>query len=115
MARNDIRLHNLRALIAEFGSIARLAEAADVSEKYLSQLNNRATMPSGTRRKIGDTVAEKLERGTGKPSGWMDTDRRGTPTVDALNGTESELLRLYRKSDPAYKRAIMAVARLADL
>ena len=74
MARNNdtIRLQNLELLITEAGSASKLARIADTSSSYLSQVRRQMRTSKGTPRNIGDDLAEKLERGMGKPEGWMD-------------------------------------------
>ncbi len=67
-----IRLQNLEYLIREAGSLAELARAAGSNSSYLSQVRNQTRAPSGSPRRVGDELAEMLERGTGKPEGWMD-------------------------------------------
>jgi hypothetical protein len=68
----SIRLWNLKQLILEKRSIKAVAEAADTSAAYLSQILNEAKSGSGTVRGIGDALARKIEAGCGKPVGWMD-------------------------------------------
>ncbi|MDD2663981.1 MAG: hypothetical protein PHD19_09490 [Dechloromonas sp.] len=114
MARKEIRLHNLRVLIDEYGTISALAEATGTSEKYISQLLHETPLPSGRSRAMGDALAEKIEAGCRKPKGWIDFDRRSAqPHEDGpLTAQEAELLRLFKAADKAQRRAIMAVARL---
>ena len=115
MTRNDIRLTNLITLVSEHGSIASLAEAAGVSEKYLSQILTRTKLPSGRVRQLGDNAARSLEAGSGRETGWMDRDHSNQSTsVDEipLSPTEEELIRLFRAANAAKRRAIMAVSRL---
>lgn len=82
MDNTGIRLRNYRALLCEFkarpgekglsnhGMLTRFAKAGAVNVRYLSHIN------SG-RKNIGDTFARQLERGFGKPHGWLDqTDKR---------------------------------------
>ena len=66
------RLDNLRRLIAEAGSAEALARRSGSSSPYLSQIQAGTRYPSGRRRRLGDQLAEKLERSMGKPDGWMD-------------------------------------------
>jgi len=68
----QIRLRNLGLLITEAGSAVKLARTAGTSSSYLSQVRNQMPTRKGTPRGIGDDLAEKLERGMGKPRGWMD-------------------------------------------
>jgi len=68
----QVRLQNLELLIAEAGSAAKLARIAGTNSSYLSQVRNQMPTKKGTPRGVGDDLAEKLERGMGKPHGWMD-------------------------------------------
>ena len=67
-----IRLRNLEHLIREAGSLTELAKAAGSNSSYISQVRNQTRTPSGTPRRVGDELAEMLERGMDKPEGWMD-------------------------------------------
>lgn len=64
----EIRRQNLRALIAEQGTAASLAEKAQTSAAYISQI-----LSQKTKAFVGDALARKLESATKKPRGWMDT------------------------------------------
>lgn len=83
MRPKALRRENLLLLIKEFGSISEVAKRSRSSEKYLSQVVNQVVQ-SKTPRGIGDVVAQRLEDGCGKPSGWMDT-----PHDDALPPQEA--------------------------
>ena len=67
-----IRRQNLEHLIQEAGSLTELARAAGSNSSYLSQVRNQTRAPSGSPRRVGDELAEMLERGMDKPEGWMD-------------------------------------------
>jgi len=67
-----LRLENLELLITEAGSAVELARRVGTSSSYLSQVRNQMATRKGTPRGIGNDLAEKLERGMGKPVGWMD-------------------------------------------
>ena len=67
-----IRLRNLEQLIREVGSLTELAKAAGSNSSYISQVRNQTRTPNGTPRRVGDELAEMLERGMDKPEGWMD-------------------------------------------
>jgi len=66
------RLDNLGRLINEAGSAEALARRSGSSSPYLSQIRAGTPYPSGRRRRVGDQLAEKLERAMRKPEGWMD-------------------------------------------
>ena len=67
-----VRLANLEILVEEAGTAAALARRVGTNESYLSQIRRQLPTAKGTPRGIGDDLAEKLERGMGKPTGWMD-------------------------------------------
>lgn len=64
----EIRRRNLRLLIAEQGTAAALAEKAQTSAAYISQI-----LSPKTKAFVGDALARKLESATKKPHGWMDS------------------------------------------
>ena len=69
----EIRLANLDALLDEFGTQEKVAEAGGTSSVYLSQIRNKAAnVKSGKLRSMGDDMARKLEIGCNKEVGWMD-------------------------------------------
>ena len=70
--REQVRLNNLEILIAETGSAAKVALLANTSESYLSQVRRKMLTQRGTPRGLGDELAARLEKGLGKPQGWMD-------------------------------------------
>ncbi|OQS41149.1 hypothetical protein B0T39_09320 [Chromobacterium haemolyticum] len=72
MRVEDIRLDNLRTLVTEMSTIAAVAQVADTSPSYLSQILNRVPSRTGKPRDVGPDLARKLEQGCGKPMGWMD-------------------------------------------
>lgn len=69
---DQTRLANLELLITEAGSAVELARKASANSSYLSQVRCQMLTLKGTPRRIGDKLAEKLERALGKPAGWMD-------------------------------------------
>lgn len=72
---SEIRLQNLELLITEVGTAEQLAEQCDLSAIYLSQIKNRAIdVKTSKPRNLGSQAARKLEKGTGKPQGWMDRE-----------------------------------------
>ncbi|MGJ9420447.1 helix-turn-helix transcriptional regulator [Massilia sp. CMS3.1] len=68
----ELRLENLRALVAEFKTAEAVAKQADTNAMYLSQILNGAKSSTGKARGVGDALARKLEAGCGKDEGWMD-------------------------------------------
>lgn len=79
---SDIRRANLEALIQEYGTLEAVAAKGSTSSVYLSQIRNSAKdAKTGRPRQMGDKMARALERGCGKPPGWMDADHSGQPPV----------------------------------
>lgn len=75
VTRTDIRIRNLMRLIAEAdGSQAELARRSATSRTYISQVLHGYEGDTGKSRSVGDRLARKLEKGMGKPIGWMDRD-----------------------------------------
>lgn len=75
----EIRRANFLLLLEEAGSAIELHRATGVPQPFISQIKNRVKLESGGERKIGDDTAHKLERGMGKPTGWMDLDQNLWP------------------------------------
>lgn len=72
---NTIRRENLLRLLKEAGTQESLAERCEVSHIYLNQIKNMRPDPTtGKVRNVGNQLARKLEKGMGKPQGWMDAD-----------------------------------------
>jgi SOS-response transcriptional repressor LexA len=67
MENKEIRLINLRQLLKEVRSASALAQAADTSPAYISQI-----LSDKTKGNIGSRLARKLESATNKPKGWLD-------------------------------------------
>lgn len=69
----EIRRDNLALLTDEFGSQDKVAELAETSSVYLSQIRNEAPdAKTGKPRQMGDPMARKIEAGCSKERGWMD-------------------------------------------
>ncbi len=68
MENKEIRLINLRQLLAEAKTAASLAYAANTSPSYISQILSHKTKGS-----IGNKLARRLETAAGKAKGWLDT------------------------------------------
>lgn len=71
----DIRRANLELLLKEFKTLAALADAADTSSVYLTQIRTSAIDAKTKRpREMGSAMARRLERACTppKPTGWMD-------------------------------------------
>lgn len=100
MKRAAIRLANLRALVKETETAAELARRCDVDRVYLSQIISGQKTPKGTVRGVGDKLAESLERGMDKPSGWLDIDhsaQRPSPKNETdLSIDEKDLVDAWR-------------------
>lgn len=72
---DEIRRDNLLIAIKRMRTASALADAADVSSAYLSQIKTRAKESStGKPKGMGDDVARKIEAALGEREGWMDQD-----------------------------------------
>lgn len=69
---NQIRLQNLKTLIAECGTLTALADKADTSQSYISQVIHSTKNPNGVARSLGTRICRKIEAALLKPPGWMD-------------------------------------------
>lgn len=87
----DIRRENLERLLAELAiTLDSLAERAETSPVYLSQIRNKAVNSnSGKVREMGNTLARRLEKAGNKPRGWMD---REPPLWASEDGTGLPLI-----------------------
>jgi hypothetical protein len=114
MANNEVRIQNLRILVSETGSIAKVAKKIDTSPAYLSQIINGVKSSTGTARGIGDKLARKLESGLHKPHGWLDNKQE----ENVLKQVEAEykdefirqLLYFYNGMNLDHKEALIAFA-----
>lgn len=94
----DIRRANLIRLLDECaqdigtdrGAAAELARRSGVPAPFISQFKNARHHQGGRARSLGDDSARKLERGMGKPVGWMDVER------SELREHEAAFLDLFR-------------------
>lgn len=84
----EIRFKNFLVLLSEADSnMAELARRVDTEAAYLSQIKNKAKTRGGTVRGVGGDLARKLERGMGKPAGWLDNvhDKSEVSSLDELH------------------------------
>lgn len=76
----DIRRANLEILIAEAGTLAAVADKADLHPVYLNQVRNQAAdTKTGRPRELGTRGARQLETAFNKDRGWMDEAHYGAP------------------------------------
>lgn len=81
-----VRLANLRVAISLAGGIDVLADAAQVSKKYLEQIvTGFQGKKDKTPRSVGNTLADKISVGIGQAPGWMDQ-----PHVDLWRANQVE-------------------------
>lgn len=93
---SEIRLQNLELLIAEAGTAELLAERCDLSAIYISQIKNRAIDAKTSKpRNLGAQAARKLERGTGKPQGWMDREHANSEQSIVIVKEQNEPIEGY--------------------
>jgi len=88
----ETRRQNLEQLIAEAGTIRKLAERSGLSESYLGQIRNELKSHHGKVRNLGTTAARKIESGMGLVRGWMDRENNTT-------GTESNVAKEQHPSE----------------
>lgn len=93
MDRKTIRYNNLLLLESEFGTLSEVASRCDVSYTNLNNVKNKVKTPAGTERNIGDDLARGLEKGCGKPFGWMDVQHE-----DRAEEQAGQYVVTYRKS-----------------
>lgn len=76
MKTNDeIRRDNLLIAIKRMRTATALAEKAEVSAAYLSQIKNQTPeSKTGKPKSMGDDVARKIEIALGEPEGWIDVE-----------------------------------------
>lgn len=83
----ELRVENLRTLVAEFKTADAVAQRAATAPMYLSQILNGAKSSTGRARGVGDALARRLEQGCGKPVGWMDQRHGGESLVEMKRST----------------------------
>jgi hypothetical protein len=87
---SEIRLANLEALVKEHGTLDEVAGLGGSSSVYLSQLRNQAVdVKTGKVREMGNAMARRLEKGCGKPIGWMDQPQPD-PSAPASQATTEQ-------------------------
>jgi len=93
----DIRRDNLKLLIDEAGSQAKLAVLSGLPPSYISQVHRGVLHSTGGKpRTMGNDIARRLENKMGKPAGWMDTDHSALSIESDLSGREGQLVGLFR-------------------
>lgn len=99
----EIRRRNLLVLISEAGTAAALAEAAQTSAAYLSQI-----LSVKTKAHLGDALARKLEAAMRKPHGWMDTVHYESVTTRPRAGRQT--VRAYEVDRPEALTRVPVIA-----
>lgn len=95
----ELRLENLRALVAEFKTAEAVAQRAETNAMYLSQILNGAKSSTGNARGVGDKLARKLEQGCGKEEGWMDRPHSAAALAELI--PEARPVRGVAPDDPS--------------
>jgi len=105
------RRANLILLLQEVGEgrgdAAQLSRLTGVKAPTISQLRRPTFYKNGVERTMGDDIARKLEKGMGKPLGWMDH-----PHVATADADEAGLLSVYRLLTPEQRDHL---GKLADM
>jgi len=104
---DKIRRQNLQMLIdeSEERTAVALAAKCGTDSSYLSQILTCFPMKSGNPRVLGTRLARKLEKGCGKPEGWMDQRH------DDIDPGESELVHLYGRLNENMRKILLEQAR----
>jgi hypothetical protein len=109
----NIRASQLNKLIAEFGG-----EQVPIRDRTGISLAQLGQYLSGYRN-MGEKTARKIERGCGKPHGWMDGESEKSLSKDKsarLTEDEWHLVRTYRKlSDEGKRLERMSISMFANL
>lgn len=88
MLIDELRRHNLSALSDEFGGVGKLAEALGKDSSQVSQwINGSKNSSTGRPRGMRTSTCRDIERATGKPAGWLDTNHRKNPPRNANTTT----------------------------
>ncbi|WP_346766958.1 flavin prenyltransferase UbiX [Wielerella bovis] len=88
---HQIRFENFETLIKEAGSVAELARQCGYNKPaYFYQVRSQTIKPNGKPLQLGKRICANLERGMGKPFGWMDVDHSSTAGLPALTGKLKE-------------------------
>jgi len=108
MTIEETRRRNLQMLIdeSEERTAVALAAKCGTASSYLSQILTQFKRDNGMPRVLGTTLARKMERGCGKPEGWMDQ------LHDDIDPAESELVNLYISMDEDRRVILLQQAKL---
>lgn len=115
MTLYDIHLKNLQELVQEFGTVRIVADLADCSEHHLREVLKGGKLKSGLPKGIGQRLARRLERGTGKPVGWMDELHDPLPPDKEgihLAADEQLILANYRNAPYEIRRIVQLILAL---
>ncbi|MEH6529680.1 MAG: helix-turn-helix transcriptional regulator [Porticoccus sp.] len=106
MKIQDIRYHNLQALLLETGgNQAELARRTGTNAAYINQIINKSQLPSGKVRSVGECLARMLEQAFQKPEGWMDSE---TTAVQVAEPTAA-----YHSQSPDITKLIQIASKLS--
>ena len=87
------RVNNLRRLIAEYGSQAKLADAVGCTPSVISQLVTG-------HREIGEKLARKIEEGAGLQPLWLDMPQSAAAEPQSKNQSGITLKELWESTSP---------------
>lgn len=114
MEVGDIRLENTRRLSKKFNNLKELSETLGMASSQLSQL-----IGPNPRRRIGTTVARRIEEACNKEKGWLDVLQRESANtvtttssgvnldllVDSITAVEDKVTELGIQHMPTETRA----------
>lgn len=103
---HENRFINFETLIAEAGSVAKLARQCGYDKAaYLYQVRAKLERPNGQTLVVGNRMAAKLEQGMNKPAGWMDFDHSDPESVAEFEKLAAKQQQLAAKSKSKTSKA----------
>lgn len=104
----EIRLENLRLLVAQYGDAASLSRAVGKAAAQLSQwLNRTPSAETGLPRTIASKTAREIELKLQLPRGWFDNPREALDAA-SLTAQDQVVLARWRQLSSAEQRAFQA-------
>jgi hypothetical protein len=110
----EARYNNLRLLRQKADSVIQFAAKAGLSQAQASQL----TTTGPRRKKLGETLARKIETNLGLPRGWLDNPHAETEVPELPEGDDAPPARTPRipASAPAQRpETVLALGGLTPV
>ncbi len=93
---HQIRYENMITVASYFRTRRDFAFAANITPQQVSQLINQPAV-----HKIGSTIAKRIEKGAGRPEGWLDIDHQSEIieelSITAIVETTTTLHRILKR------------------